>query len=108
LAQYKDEQVNIYKILAWLTNHPEKTEPEMLARLHHTLSKLIIDTEMYQAELQELISNVTDIDNAKIIAERNVYTGAELKINKAIWKADENRGKSVFTALRRKMSVTTR
>ena len=59
-------------------------------------------------ELQELISNVTDIDNAKIIAERNVYTGAELKINKAIWKADENRGKSVFTALRRKMSVTTR
>ncbi len=110
LIQNDDEQQNIYKILAWMKDEPThiiKT-PETLVRLHHTLSKLIIDSEMYQAELQELLANVKDIDNAKIIAERNVYTGTELKINKAIWKADENRGKSVFTALRHKMSVTSR
>ena len=48
------------------------------------------------------------IDNARIISQRGVYVGTEIKINKAIWKAEENRGKSVFTTRNRKISVDTK
>ena len=54
LLQSEDERQNIHKILAWMTNNPEKNNPEMVERLHHTLSRLSIDAEMYKSELNEL------------------------------------------------------
>ncbi|MEI7840606.1 MAG: FapA family protein [Methylococcaceae bacterium] len=108
LIESNEKQKDVHKILAWMADNSKKSDPEMLARLHHTLSKLVIDTEAYHAELNELVLNMTVIDGAKIIGERGVYTGTEIKINKAVWKADENRGKSVFTELKRKIIVNTR
>ena len=106
LFQNEDEQEHIHAILVWLEQNPDKNnDPETVVRLNHTLSKLLIDTEMHQAELQELLENITDIDSAKIYADRYVYTGTELKINSAIWQADENQGKSTFSASRNNMSV---
>ena len=108
LAENNTKQKDVHKILAWMANNPDKNKAEMLIRLHHTLSKLVIEAKTYHAELKELMQNMTVIDDAKIIGERGVYVGTEIKINKAVWKADENRGKSIFTELKRKILVNTR
>ncbi|MSR17409.1 MAG: DUF342 domain-containing protein, partial [Methylococcaceae bacterium] len=106
LLQNEDEQERICAILVWLEKNPDKNnDPQTVVRLNHTLSKLLIGTELYQTELQELLENIVGIDSAKIHAERYVYTGTELKINSAIWQADENKGKSTFSASRNNMSV---
>jgi uncharacterized protein (DUF342 family) len=108
LLQNADEQQNLHKILAYIAEHPDKGSPEILQRLHHTLSKMIIDAEIYQTELKELKANMAIIEDAKIVCERSVYTGTEIKINNAAWTAEEQRGKSVFTSLMRKISVASR
>lgn len=108
LVPNEKEQKDIHKILAFIDSHPEKGNTEVLEKLHHTLSKLVIDAEMYQAELKELAVNMTIIDDAKIIAERGVYMGTEIRINNALWKAQENRGKSVFRVENREITINVR
>jgi uncharacterized protein (DUF342 family) len=108
LIPNEKEQKDIHKILAFIDSHPERGNAEMLEKLHHTLSKLVIDADMYHAELTELAGNLTMIDDAKVIAERGVYTGTEIRINNTFWKAQENRGKSVFRSEHREMTINTR
>ena len=104
----EQEQHDIHKILAFIDSHPEKGNTEILEKLHHTLSKLVIESEMYQAELKDLMSNMTAMDDAKVVAERGVYAGTEVQINSVLWKAMENRGKSVFRVERREMVIDIR
>ncbi len=101
-------QNDIKTVLAFLEKHPEKRNDETLEKLHHTLSKLMIEADVYRAELAELIANMKNIEDARIIASFGVYTGSEVQINNVSWKAQENRGKSVFRVVRREMSITTR
>lgn len=108
LVPNEKEQKDIHKILAFIDSHPERGNTELLEKLHHTLSKLVIDAEMYEAELSELSSRTTIIDDAKVIAERGVYTGTEIRINNTFWKAQENRGKSVFRSEHREMTINLR
>lgn len=108
LSPNEKEQKDIHKILAFIDSHPEKGNQEILEKLHHTLSKLIIEADMYQAELKELVSNMTAIEDAKVIAERGVYIGSEIQINNVLWKAQENRGKSVFRVEKREMTINSR
>jgi uncharacterized protein (DUF342 family) len=108
LVPNEKEQKDIHKVLAFIGSHPEKGNVEMLEKLHHTLSKLVIESEMYQAELKELVENMTSIDDAKVVADRGVYTGTEIQINSVLWKAQENRGKSIFRVEKREMTINTR
>jgi len=108
LEPNEKEQHDIHKILAFIDSHPEKGNTEILEKLHHTLSKLVIEAEMYQAELKDLMSNMTAMDDAKVVAERGVYAGTEVQINSVLWKAMENRGKSVFRVERREMVIDIR
>jgi uncharacterized protein (DUF342 family) len=108
LVLNEKEQEDIHKILAFIDEHPEKRNDEMLEKLHHTLSKLIIDAEMYNSELDELMENMTVIADAKVIAERSVYIGTEISINSVYWKAQENRGKSLFRVKDGEMVINTR
>lgn len=108
LAPNEKEQGDIHKILAFIDSHPEKGNAEILAKLHHTLSKRVIEAEMYQAELKDLVANMTAIDDAKVIAERGVYSGTEIQINNALWKAQENRGRSVFRLEKREIVIDDR
>jgi uncharacterized protein (DUF342 family) len=108
LVPNEKEQKDIHKILAFIDSHPERGNTELLEKLHHTLSKLVIDADSYHAELDELSKSVTIIDDAKVIAERGVYTGTEIRINNTFWKAQENRSKSVFRSEHREMTINLR
>ncbi len=108
LIPNEKEQKDIHTILDFIGIHPEKGNPEMLEKLHHTLSKLIIEADLCHAEQKDLAANMSIIDDAKVIADRGVYTGTEIQINSVFWKAQENRGKSVFRVEHREMTINTR
>ncbi|MDD5755641.1 MAG: FapA family protein, partial [Methylococcales bacterium] len=108
LIPNEKEQKDIQKILAFIDSHPEKGSAELLEKLHHTLSKLIIEADLCRAEQKDLVANMSIIDDAKVVAERGVYTGTEIQINSVLWKAQENRGKSVFCVEHREMTINAR
>jgi len=108
LIPNEKEQADIRKILAFIELHPEKGNAEMLEKLNHTLSKLKIEADLHHAGLKDLTSNMSIIDDAKVIADRGVYIGAEVQINGVFWKAQENRGKSVFRVEHREMTINSR
>jgi uncharacterized protein (DUF342 family) len=108
LAPNDKEQKDIHKILAFIDSHPEKGNAEILEKLHHTLSKLIIEFEHNEAELKELVANMTHIEDAKVVAERGVFVGTEVQINSILWKAQENRARSVFRVEKREMTINSR
>ena len=69
---------------------------------------MIIDEELNNAVLQELRANMVVMDDAKIVAERAVYVGTEIRINGKLWKAQENRSKSVFKKIDSDIIITSR
>lgn len=99
---------DIETVLAFLENKPKADNEETLEKLHRTLSKLLIESETLQAELKELVSNLSVVDNAKVLATLGVYSGTEIQINNQQWKAEENRGKSAFRISKREISISTR
>jgi uncharacterized protein (DUF342 family) len=108
LSRIQKEQQDIQKSLVFAEYHPHKIKPKMLERLHYTLEHLINNSEAYQAEYKELLSNMTTIESSRVIADRGVYVGTEIKIHNVWWHAQENRGKSVFTLVRDKIVINTR
>ena len=108
LAPIEKNQKGVEKILSFMDANPAKKNPETLEKLNHTLSKLTIEADAYHEELRELSKHLTVIDNAKIVADRGVYVGTLIQINSVQWKALENRGKSVFTLLKREICINSR
>jgi uncharacterized protein (DUF342 family) len=107
LLQLSSEQEKIDKLLEWLNNHPEKNNEETSAKLQHTRSKLAIDNNIYLAELDELKSHIKIIAKAKVISERSIYSGTEIKINKSRWIAHENQNrKRTFREEERKIVIS--
>lgn len=102
------EQQDIHKSLEFAEHHPRKINAEMIKRLHYTLEHLQFDVDAYQAEYKELLANMVSIENPKVIADRGVYVGAEIKINNIQWRAQENRGKSIFTLEKREIVINNR
>lgn len=102
------EQQDIHKSLEFAEHHPRKINAEMIKRLHYTLEHLQFDVDAYQAEYKELLANMASIENPKVIADRGVYVGAEIKINNIQWRAQENRGKSIFTLEKREIVINNR
>lgn len=108
LEMIQKEQQDIHKSLEFAEHHPRKIDAQMIKRLHYTLEHLQFDVDAYQAEQKELLANLASVENPKVIADRGVYVGAEIKINNVWWRAQENRGKSVFTLEKRDIVINNR
>jgi uncharacterized protein (DUF342 family) len=78
----------------------------MIAKLHRTLSKLKIDIKELKTEIDELSQNFSASDNARIVVDRGVFVGTEVQIGNVRWKAEENRGKSLFVLLSGTREIT--
>ena len=100
LIAKQSEQKDINKILAFLDEHPEKSNDATMAKLHRTMSKLTLDINASKEELQELMDSFSVIDNARVVVDRGVFIGTEVQIGNTLWKAYENRGKSTFTLVK--------
>ncbi|MEY2666522.1 MAG: hypothetical protein RLZZ384_693, partial [Pseudomonadota bacterium] len=108
LMAKQDELVYIGTLLAFYDDHPEKTTDRMIAKLHRTLSKLNIDVKQLKGEIADLTESFSVAENARIIIDRGVFVGTHVQIGNVRWKAEENRGKSLFLLLlgTREISVT--
>lgn len=90
------EQEDIKKIINFIQNNPEKDKDGLLDKARRTLEKLTLDSTRYQANLANLQAEMEFAGEAKVIAERAVYSGAEVQIGNQIWRTIEERGKGVF------------
>ena len=108
LMAKQDELVYIGTLLAFYDDHPEKTTDRMIAKLHRTLSKLTLDIKKLKEEIADLTESFSVAENARIIVDRGVFVGTHVQIGNVRWKAEENRGKSLFLLLlgTREISVT--
>jgi uncharacterized protein (DUF342 family) len=107
LVPNEKSQNDIRAVSSFMDAHPEKRNEETLEKLHHTLSKLIIEANALHDELDELATNTSNINHSKIIATLGVYPGTVIQINNVLWKAQENRGRSVFRVVKREMSINS-
>ena len=99
LIAKQDELVYIGTLLSFYDDHPEKTTDRMIAKLHRTLSKITIDIKQLKVDIDELTQNLAVSDNARVVIDRGVFVGTEIKIGNVRWNAEENRGKSLFLLL---------
>ncbi len=110
------EQNRVKKLLEYIHTKKEKvtesTELTELTNLNErselTLHKLISESEIYNKELTMLYDNLAMIKYAKIIAERRVNIGSEIRISQALLKTDKPLGRSVFRENRGEIEVVSK
>lgn len=90
LQEIDTEREKVNTLLEWMEKNPDKKNEDMQTNLKHTKNRLLLESNIYLEELNELKSNIEIIKTAKIISERGLYAGAELKINKSRLVAHEN------------------
>jgi uncharacterized protein (DUF342 family) len=84
LLKVNTEKEKIDILIDWMIKNPNRTDDGTLINLKHTKSRLALESDTYLEELNELKSHVEIINTARIITERGLYAGAELKINKSL------------------------
>ncbi|MFI3157169.1 MAG: FapA family protein [Methylococcaceae bacterium] len=90
------EQENIKKIIAFISEHPEKDKKSLLNKLIYTRDKLEIDCTRLHTERAHLLSEMTLAEHVQIIVEEAVHCGTEIQIGNFTWKNSDTRGKGVF------------
>lgn len=90
------EQDNIKKIIAFISEHPEKDKKNLLNKLLHTRNKLETDCTRLHTERAHLLSEMTLAEHVQIMVEEAVHCGTEIQIGNLIWKNNDTRGKGVF------------
>jgi uncharacterized protein (DUF342 family) len=90
------ELEDIKKIIAFVSDHPEKDKHGLLTKVLHTRDKLEIDCTQLHADRAHLLSEMTLAENVQVIVEDALHSGAEIQIGNSIWKNNEERGKGVF------------
>jgi len=100
-------QDDIKKIITFLENNPEKDKNGLLDKAHRTLANLTTQIAQCQADKENLLAEISFAEYAKIVVERNICNGVEIRIGNQVWKAHEERGKTVFRLIDGKISFGT-
>ncbi|MGZ5011822.1 MAG: DUF342 domain-containing protein, partial [Methylobacter sp.] len=97
-------QDDIKKIIAFVENNPEKDKNGLLDKAQRTLDKLTTELALLQADLGSLLADMSFAEYAKIVVEQGIYNGVEIRIGDKNWKTKEERGKTVFRLIDKKIS----
>jgi hypothetical protein len=97
-------QEDIKKIITFVENNPEKDKNGLLDKARRTLGKLTTEIGQYQAVRESLLSEMSFAEYAKVVVEQTLYSGVEIRIGDQIWKAKEERGKTIFRLIDKKIS----
>jgi uncharacterized protein (DUF342 family) len=95
---------DIKKIIAFVKNNPEKDKNGLLDKARRTLEKLESEIDRHQADRESLLSEMSFAEYAKVVVEQTLYSGVEIRIGDQAWKAKEERGKTVFRLIDKKIS----
>lgn len=97
-------QDDIKKIIAFVENNPEKDKNGLLDKAQRTLDKLATELALLQADRGSLLADMSFAEYAKIVVEQGIYNGVEIRIGDKNWKTKEERGKTVFRLIDKKIS----
>lgn len=97
-------QNDIKKIIAFVANNPEKNNNGLLDKAQRTLEKLTAELALLITDREGLMADMSFAEYAKIVVEQRLYNGVEIRIGDKNWKAKEERGKTVFRLIDRKIS----
>jgi uncharacterized protein (DUF342 family) len=97
-------QDDIKKIITFVENNPEKDKEGLLEKARRTMEKLTAEIEQLQADRENLLSEMSFAEYAKIVVEKDLHCGVEIRIGDQTWKANEERGKTVFRLIDKKIS----
>ncbi|MGR9014432.1 MAG: DUF342 domain-containing protein [Gammaproteobacteria bacterium] len=104
ISAIEKKQDDINKIVTFVKNNPEKNKDGLLDKALRTLDNLITEIARLQAEREELLAEMSFAEYAKIIADQAIYNGVEIQIGDKIWKTKEERSKTIFRLIDRKIS----
>lgn len=97
-------QDDIKKIIIFVENNPEKDKNGLLDKARRTLDKLMTEIDRHKADRESLLSEMSFAEYAKIVVDQTLYSGVEIQIADQIWKSKEERGKTVFRLIDKKIS----
>jgi uncharacterized protein len=97
-------QDDVKKIITFIENNPEKDKNGLLDKARRTLTKLTAEIAQYQEDKESFLSEISFAEYAKIVVERAIYNGVEVRIGNQVWKAQEERGKTSFRLIDGKIS----
>jgi uncharacterized protein (DUF342 family) len=97
-------QDDVRKIITFVENNPEKDKDGLLDKARRTLDKLTDEIAQHQADKNSLLSEMSFAEYAKIVVEQTIYNGVEIRIGDQTWKAQEERGKTIFRLIDKKIS----
>ena len=92
----EQEQEKLEKLIAFLCQHPERNRDGMQEKAQNTLNNLYAEMARLFDEQRELKAALTLADQARVLAEHNVYIGTEIQIGNRIWRANDEYGRCVF------------
>jgi len=97
-------QDDIKKIITFIENNPEKDKNGLLDKARRTLDNLTTEIARHQADQESLLAEMSFAEYAKVVVEQTLCNGVEVRIGTQIWKAHEERGKTVFRLIDGKIS----
>ncbi|MDP1663999.1 MAG: FapA family protein [Methylobacter sp.] len=97
-------QDDIKKIIAFIENNPEKNKNGLLDKARRTLDNLTTEMARHQADQESLVAEMSFAEYAKVVVERTICNGVDIRIGNQIWKAQEERGKTDFRLIDGKIS----
>ncbi|HEY8220157.1 MAG TPA: FapA family protein [Methylobacter sp.] len=97
-------QNDIKKIITFIENNPEKNKNGLLDKAQRTLDKLTAELALLQVDQGSLLADMSFAEYAKIVVEQGIYNGVEIRIGDKKWQTKEERGKTVFRLIDRKIS----
>ena len=93
LHNKKKEQENLYKVIAYLKENPDKNRGGLLEKAERTLEKLLTDIIRLSETQQDLLGRMKFAEDAKVVVEGAIHSGVEIRIGNRIWRvADERAG----------------
>lgn len=104
IAANEKNQEDIKKIIAFVANNPEKNKNGLLDKAQRTLGKLTAELAQLKTDREGFMADMSFAEYAKIVAERGLFNGVEIRIGDKNWKAKEERGKTAFRLIDRKIS----
>jgi uncharacterized protein (DUF342 family) len=97
-------QDDIKKVIAFVENNPEKDKNGLLDKARRTLDKLTTKIAQLRAEREGLLEEMSFAEYAKVVVEKTLCCGVEVRIGDQIWRANEERNKTIFRLIDKKIS----
>ncbi|MDP2200054.1 MAG: hypothetical protein Q8K01_15835, partial [Sulfurimicrobium sp.] len=96
LEKKAKEMEDVIKLLTYVKTHPERMPAGILVKAENTQMALMLDMETLQEEKEQFELELVLAVDAKVVAEKTVFGGAQIEIGGQIHHVEIQRGGGSF------------